>query len=194
MLFLTRQRYLYQPYSSSGRVPTDKGYRFLVEEIQEREMKVEEALIKHLKNLDNKIRDFVGFSQELIKELTNFSSGLILSYIFEKDFLWEEGWKEVLLQPELKQNECLRNFIKLIEETERKIQELVYNEPFNSIRIFIGKENPIIETDEFSIITCRIPFPKTRKGGVLALLGPKRMPYKKNLRLIHTVSEFLTTT
>jgi transcriptional regulator of heat shock response len=191
MMTLVEKDFLFQPYSSSGRVPTNKGYHFFVSELIDK-VKPQKILLEHLKSLEKEMQDLVSFAQNLTRILNNFSSCLILNYIFEKDFLWKEGWPETILEPEFKDQNYLKKFIKLVEETEKKIQEIIYSEPFDQVKIFVGKENPIVHYDEFSMIFSRVRFPKTRKGACLAFLGPKRMPYRKNLQTLYTLLEFLT--
>ncbi len=60
----------------------------------------------------------------------------------------------------------------------------------DEIKIFIGKENPIKEISNCSMIVS--PY-QTKEGerGILAIIGPKRMQYAKNKSLINYVRKLL---
>jgi transcriptional regulator of heat shock response len=55
------------------------------------------------------------------------------------------------------------------------------------MQVFIGKENPFSKVTDFSIMIAECSFPEQGKCKV-ALLGPKRMEYPKN---IHLLTSFL---
>ena len=59
-------------------------------------------------------------------------------------------------------------------------------------KIFIGKENPIKQIHDCSMMIS--PY-KTKSGGkaVLALIGPKRMKYAKNKSLIDYMKKLLSS-
>jgi len=190
MMELARKGLLFRPYSSSGRIPTDKGYLLFVEEFI-KNVRPHKNLLEELKEIKTSLDNLLNFSQHLTRILNEFSSSLVLNYLFEKDLLWEEGWTNTLLEPEFSDRNCVKNFAKLVEETERKIQDIFYNEPFRSVKVFVGRDNPIAKCDEFSIIVSRVKIPKTQKGACVVLLGPKRMSYKRNLQAIYTLFEFV---
>ena len=77
---LTKKGYLYQPHTSAGRLPTDKGYRYFVDKLMEKELST--AWQKEVKA-----------SLELIREMTEFlaeeSSDLALGYLSEERILWK---------------------------------------------------------------------------------------------------------
>ncbi len=190
MISLTKNRYLFQPHSSSGRVPTNKGYNFLVQEIISDELKTQQSLLSQLENFREELQNTITFVQRIVKEFAHLSDCLAMSYSLDRDFLCEDGWKELMFQPEFRDGAVLRDFIKLVKETEKKIGGIFSQEEFNKIRVFIGRDNPISSSDQFSLIICKARFPKSKKGNAIAMLGPKRMAYKKNLCLLYTAFNF----
>ncbi|MCD5396168.1 MAG: DeoR family transcriptional regulator [Candidatus Pacebacteria bacterium] len=193
MVKLAKKGLLFRLYSSSGGVPTDKGYLLFVEEFV-KNLKPCKDLFEELEEIKKDISNLLNFSQNLARILNEFSSSLVLNYLAEKDLLWEEGWRNILLEPEFADRNCLKKFIKFVEETEKKIEDIFLREPPGSFKVFVGKENPILKCEEFGMIISRIRIPKTKKGSCLVFLGPKRMPYKKSLRAIYTLFEFLKKT
>ena len=67
----------------------------------------------------------------------------------------------------------------MIDDFEENIEEIYLPE----IKIYIGKENPVSKAKDFSIITAGF------NGGLFALLGPKRMSYDRNIKLIQEIWE-----
>jgi len=57
------------------------------------------------------------------------------------------------------------------------------------IKIYIGRENTLKEK-EFSIIITEVSFPRKEKG-ILAILGPERMAYDKNISLLNSLTKLL---
>lgn len=186
---LTETGFLYQPHTSAGRVPTDKGYRFFVDNIIESNFKDfdDKKFFEEFEQVEKAIEDSLKFTQLLTKNLASASSNLALSYLFDKDFLWKEGWEEILGEPEFKETEYISNFAKLLKNFEEDIRGL---EVPSKIQIYIGRENPFPKARDFSTIISRCYFPKKQEG-ILAILGPKRMAYQKNISLINSLIKLL---
>jgi len=182
---LTQGGFLYQPHTSAGRVPTDKGYRFFVDNLIESNFiqgEKDKNFFEGFEEIEKVIEDSFKFTQLLTKNLASASSNLALSYLFDKDFLWKEGWEEILGEPEFKESDCISNFAKLLKCFEENIINLEIN---SGIKIYIGKENPFSKARDFSTIISRCYFPENQEG-ILAILGPKRMAYQKNIGLINS--------
>jgi len=65
---LTDAGFLYQPHTSAGRVPTDKGYRFFVDDLLEKDSFNKEDLFKLNNLLKEEIKDSIKFVQLLAKD------------------------------------------------------------------------------------------------------------------------------
>lgn len=204
MTHLTKKEYLSQPHTSSGKVPTDRGYDFFVNGILGNDIQICQPWFAQLKQLEDEFEDINTLVQKSIKKLAAVSDSLMMGYSPDYDFLYEDGWKELMLQPEFRSDEILKNFLKNLGEIEEKIEKFISDEKPKSkdstkeknkknnrmIKIFIGKNNPFFKSDDFSLIISKINLPKTKKGGILAIFGPKRMSYKKNIFLMNTASKF----
>lgn len=180
---LTEKGYLFQPHISAGRVPTDKGFRFFVDKLLERE--IEEIKIeKFFKGL--KMKDEFLFFQNLTKKLAQISKSLVLSYL-EKKIIWKEGWEEILKEPEFKSENLLSKFTKILKKLETKIKNLKLN---SEIKIYIGRENPIKRIEYFSLIVVKCNF-RHKKETIFSLFGPVRMNYNRNISLLKSTKKFL---
>lgn len=183
LVALSENGYLAQPHTSSGRVPTDKGYRFFVDEVLAQDSLAGEKEIAEYQELEQKIRGYVEFVQETGRSLAEASSSLAVVYFPQKSLLWKEGWEEVLRAPEFETREPIENFMKFLVDVEKGIREF-HSE--NVLEIYIGKENPFSKEKDFSIMISAYSFPK-RQTGIMALMGPKRMAYDKNIGLLNSL-------
>lgn len=193
---LTGEGYLRQPHTSSGRIPTDKGYRFYVDRIPERERVKENDFSKSFFGLEEKrgegagkISDALGTIHFAAEKLSQITSDLVLGYFPEKQVCFKEGLESVFRKPEMQRGECFLNFLETIDGWERYFEdEFALNGDF---KIYIGKENPFPKARNCSIIIseCKIPGIPKKKKGVFAILGPTRMAYEENIQLLKSLAD-----
>jgi heat-inducible transcriptional repressor len=184
---LTEAGYLCQPHTSAGRIPTDKGYRFFVDNLLEKGINDFENISEIQKIVRQERKDTVKFIWRLAKFLSDASSELATVYLFEKDCFWKEGWEEVLLKPEFNEKNFVVNFTNLLENFGERAANLKL---MPGIKVYIGRENPLPKAREFSIIfsKCRLP---EEGEAIFTLLGPKRMDYDRNIGLFHSLIKAL---
>lgn len=184
---LTEGGLIFKPHTSSGRVPTDKGYRYFVDELLEKDLFEDEVNIKIENLFTEEIENNINFIQSLTKNLAIVSSSLVLGYLPDEKILWKEGWEEILQEPEFQEKSIIHNFAEVI----NNFEEMMRNVELDShISIFIGKENPFKKAKEFTTMITRCKFPNNKKG-ILAILGPKRMSYEKNINSLSVLVKML---
>lgn len=184
---LTESGFLHQPHTSAGRVPTDKGYRFFVNNLLKEGVSEFEDIFEIEEILEEEKRDFLKLTTHLSKFLAMASSNLATIHLFEKDFFFKEGWEKVLKEPEFEEKTFVIGFAELLQNFENDIKNLDIN---SEIKVYIGKENPFTKSKDFSIISSRCRFPN-KEEGIVSLLGPKRMSYEKNISLINSIVKIL---
>ncbi|MCD6550361.1 hypothetical protein J7K24_02335 [bacterium] len=189
---LADQGYLYQPHTSAGRIPTDKGYRFFVDKLLKKGYRdfVEEKKKKIIEEVREEMKNSIKLVQAASRVIAENSTNLGMSYLLEEDIFWKEGWKDVLSKPEFQEMETTSDFIRMIEEFEKHIKDIL-PENYQETRVYIGRENPLSRSNEFSIITAGFICPELGCRGILAILGPKRMNYNRNISLINFLTHFL---
>lgn len=184
---LTEQGYLGQPHTSAGRVPTDKAYRFFVDNLENIEF--DKKIFRELQGMIEGDEDIFAVLQKLAKSLSSMSLDLTINYVPQKKLFFKEGWGEIFQNPEFKEPNYGLRFLKLVKEIEENIEDfdLAAN---NGIKIYIGNENPILQADDFSMVLSQIMLPQKEKG-ILLILGPTRMAYDRNICLINSVNKLL---
>jgi heat-inducible transcriptional repressor len=177
---LTDFGFLSQPHTSAGRVPTDKAYRFFVNNILENKEETKKEKLR-IEKILKRNQDIVKRIQFLTKELASLSSSLAVSYLFDEDILWKEGWEDLLQEPEFQMSDQISDFVKFLKNFEDEADKMKLN---SEISVFIGKENPFSGPREFSLIISRFSY-SDKESGFVSLLGPKRMAYDKNIALLN---------
>ena len=189
---LTEAGYLFQPFVSSGRVPTDKGYRFFVDKIlkerasgKKRENKNEKKKKEIKKKLAEEKNDPFALSQKLTKALSGACSSMVFLSFLEDDLFFKDGWEELVREPEFGLRNVLIDFSDFIGEIEAGFDEIKARE---NIDVYIGKELPFPQAKDFSLIAKGIILPQNVKARI-SLIGPKRMDYDKNIDLIDSLND-----
>ncbi len=188
---LTDLDYLSQPHTSAGRVPSDKGYRYFVNKILEKEEHFKNRnLVREVRKIEKRIKDEITFLRELTGFLATISSSLTYSYLSEHDFYWKDGFEETLHSPEFEDIKKIHSFLNLVKEFENRWYDKLSNElEDQKIKIYIGSEGPF-HSEDFSILVSKCSFAGNKKA-LLAILGPKRMPYDKNIAIFNSLIRLL---
>jgi transcriptional regulator of heat shock response len=191
MMSLEKNGYIFQPHTSAGRVPTDKGYRLFVDEMAD----YKKARIEAKKTLQTvqedykaqKVREQLHDAVSLIARSTNCVS---FSTTPDNPHTFFLGMSNVLRQPEFTQNSIRASeVIEVLERGNNFIKTLNSLEITDNVRTFIGEENILTEIQSCSIIVTR--YEKDGFKGYIGILGPKRMNYPFNIVLIEEIKKLL---
>ena len=88
MYLLEKYDYLWQPHTSSGRIPTDKGYRFYVDNLMIKSH-LREKEKKEIIQIYNKSKEFeetMKITSQLLSKLTN-NIGVVLAPVIYNDLV-----------------------------------------------------------------------------------------------------------
>ncbi|MEW5805225.1 MAG: hypothetical protein AB1721_00630 [Patescibacteria group bacterium] len=167
---LLAEGYLRKIYFSSGNLPTNKAYRFLVEQILG-----EEVLAAELEfGLEPEIESL----SELVKLLSR-QLGLLTAGIDQDLNLFVDGLEELFNQPDFEtrvQYLALGRVVDFLREAREEIFKKAENLP---AAMFVGRKNPFYQgSDELSWLVSGPG--ENCSPGVLISIGPTRMFYKKN--------------
>lgn len=182
---LEKEGYIFQPHISAGRVPTDKGYRFYIHSLQEKEPSIPEREQKALKKKMSSFSDVdktVKMTTQLLSELTHCASLATLS----STDIYYYGMANIMRQPEFTERSNVLGLADLFDHLTELLAELPNKE---EEIVYIGKENPHLKKAECSIIIA--PYQMKEKEGVLGVIGPTRMSYRRNISLLAFVTSSL---
>ncbi|TXH06820.1 MAG: hypothetical protein E6R05_01075 [Candidatus Moraniibacteriota bacterium] len=192
MLALEEEGYLYQPHTSAGRIPTDLGYRFYVEEMmgdkplsKRDQLRLQEEFLK----LQAKHTRTVRTTAKLLSAL---SGNLAVSGLLEKNEMYDFGMKALIDKPEFQEMGELARVVETLDTLDEKIESLMAGMKDGETRIFIGEENPVAGIKNCAMVVS--PYRNSQgERGILAIIGPKRMEYAKNKSLIEHMKKLLSS-
>ncbi len=191
MAELERMGYIVQPHTSAGRIPTDKGYRFYVNGLNEEkagdlasaafERRAERALslrVVHGGVPERTVRSAVDTLVELTHNLGLATIG---------NQLYMSGLSNLFGQPEFINGIQVRQVAQLLDNLEPWLREAALNEPLS---VYIGAENPIGRTAGCSLIISRFRGPWSDRS-YIGVLGPTRQSYRDVMKLVSRAGEEL---
>jgi heat-inducible transcriptional repressor len=174
--------YIRQPHTSAGRIPTDRGYRFYVNNIadspvRQPEKRAERALtarVQHGGLPERTIRNAVDTLVELTHNLGIATIG---------NQLYMSGLGNLFGQPEFVSGHQVQQVARLLDNLEPWLREAAPNEPLS---VFIGSENPIGRSAGVTLIISRFRSPFSDHS-YIGILGPTRQSYRDVMALVaHT--------
>ena len=181
-----------QPHTSAGRVPTDAGYRFYVNNIDggednrgeterrslERGTHALEVRVSSQSRADTAIRGAVDALVELTGNLGLATIG---------GQLYLAGLTRLFTQPEFGDTRRVEAVAKLLDNLEPWLREAA---PGEALNIFIGHENPIGKNSEVSLIISKFRSPFSDRS-YIGVLGPTRQNYSKVMSLVKYAGNML---
>ena len=187
MQVLEKQGYIKQPYTSSGRVPTDKGFRYFVNQLMDRvklTLKEQDKLKTELMKLQLANAEV---SRRLAKLLSEHSQQA--SFVLLPEEISAGGLSNILSNPALPAQdakEIAEFFDHLDEHAEKMMQDYSSHGP----EARIGREITLSKNSDYSMIVSGLKLPSGKKG-VIGLVGPKSMKYEKNMTLMEYIAKLL---
>jgi heat-inducible transcriptional repressor len=190
MTALEQEGYLYQPHISAGRIPTDKGYRYFVEEVmKEKELSKDEQQKMQREFLKLKAQN-TRLTRTTAKLLSHVSGNFAISGLIDGDEFSDFGMRELMEAPEFKELDEMCRLVEMLDYVDEKFDQLTKDMKEGETKIYIGKENPIKGSANCSMMVSPYRLSSGEKG-ILALIGPKRMEYAKNKSMIEYVKKLL---
>ncbi len=189
MAELERQGFIAQPHTSAGRVPTDQGYRFYVNQLSEsgnlpKEPRAERALAARVSG--------AGLPEQTIKNtvdtLVELTHNLGLATIGPQ--LYMSGLSNLFGQPEFMHPGQVQEIARLLDNLQPWLNETAPNEPLS---VYIGRENPIGRSAGASLIISKFRSPFS-DASYIGVLGPTRQNYGDVMGLVGRAGKALEDT
>lgn len=175
---------LEQPHTSAGRIPTDQGYRFFVDNlINGFELNKDEEKLIHNLFAVSKTGEFI---KELCRTLAHLSRTFSWVGIPGENIFYESGFSEILNEPEFRESENIKTFARFADLLDEEIKDLFLGLETKDEKIFIGSENPLKEARAYSMILSSWEHPNGFRGFV-GMIGPRRMNYAKQRAIVKKI-------
>lgn len=182
MAELERLGYITHPHTSAGRIPTDKGYRYYVNQLAD-ETKLPKSSIENRAERALAARVSVAGVPELairnaVDTLVELTHNLGLATI--GDQLYMSGLSNLFGQPEFMHPGQVQEVARLLDNLQPWLYEAAPNEPLS---VYIGRENPIGRSAGASLIISRFRSPFSDRS-YIGVLGPTRQSYRDVMSLV----------
>jgi transcriptional regulator of heat shock response len=177
---------------SSGKIPTQKGYRFFVDKLltdeEKNEVLIRSIFEKHIEEYRlSKTKESLFDAMRLVSQLSRNVAFATL----DNDRTFYLGLSNVLRSPEfITEPEKGAQVVEIFEGRE-KFREMLSNMDLieNDVKIFIGEENILKEVSSCAMVVGK--FRGNLASGYIGILGPMRMKYSFNRALVRNILEMI---
>jgi heat-inducible transcriptional repressor len=191
MAELEKEGYITHPYTSGGRLPTTRGYRYYVDFLLA-QMELLEAEKAHISNEYKKeigrLEDALEKTSRVISMITHYAG--IVSFLDWQDRIFYQGIGQILEQPEFKDYAHLRMIVKLIEE-KGHLLDIINRDFKEKVKVYIGDELACPGMENCALVVSSYKL-KNKSLGRLAVLGPQRMEYRHTIPALEYISGVLS--
>jgi heat-inducible transcriptional repressor len=186
---------LAQLHTSGGRVPTDRAYRFYVDNVIARNdfSLPQKIRIRISRDINKSEAEPRSINQTVAKLVSELSDNLAIANTLEGDDFFKHGLTGLFSFPEFRELESIfritdifEHFDRIFNQVEREFFRNYHPQRQSGIRIVIGRENPMNNIKNETVILARYNLPHNQTGS-LTVIGPMRMDYRKNISLINYV-------
>lgn len=190
MAELEKQGFIMQPHKSAGRIPTDKGYRYFVNELMRRF----ELSEKERKMLKTELVKLSAAHEQLGRSISNLLSQVSgqAAFALLPNQSSATGLSHIIGDPEFADPKTMKQVAQLLEHIDDHANHLIKKTDVTAEAI-IGGESPVPVPKNLSLIVSNVKM-KDGKKGVIGIIGPKRMSYAKNLSIIEYLAKLIAGT
>lgn len=185
---LEEEGYVVQPHTSAGRIPTDKGYRYYVNNLtfQDPTKTQMRRMAGRLTQYQEEYERPARATAKLLAELAR--SIAVSGYLASRD-IHEAGLGSLFAEEGEDSQHTAREASVFLDNIDQHIEELAeYSD--GAVQIYIGSENPIGTAEHTSLLVRTAQLP-TGEQAVLLIVGPKRMQYGRNVSLLDSVASLI---
>jgi transcriptional regulator of heat shock response len=195
MAELEERGLLEQPYTSAGRVPTEAGYRYYVDEFV-RDGELEDKPRRELENAVVELeRDMEAAARKFAKTVAAITGETAVIRIGSQAYL--TGVSNLMGKPEFREGDLMRTAMRAIDELDAIVGDLERRASGDlspeasaqgGVSVLIGADNPFGR--ELSSVVTVFAAPDVGEA-VIGILGPRRMDYETNVALLRYIRERL---
>lgn len=187
---LEDEGYLTHPHTSAGRIPTERGYRYFVNNLMQEIQLLEDEKQRIKAEYERASRELellLDKTSQVLSNVTHYTSIISVDGWGNKVFCKGTGF--VVEYPDYQDIAKIKNILVALDEKE-KILQVINKGLEDRVNIFIGHEIESSGIDSCSLVVSSY---KTKQGakGRMAILGPTRMNYEKVVSALDYFSELI---
>lgn len=187
--------YLAHLHTSGGRMPTDRAYRYFVDNLLEEDAC--EPAVEEKRKIKSELAKASGSPHEVNKAiaqlLSNLSENLVIANVIENEDFYKIGLSSLFELPEFRAFDKAFRLTSFFDGFENLFDHLVkeflgdvtrFHQPMeDEVKVFIGRENPVKDIRDETVMFAKYNLPHNFTGA-LTLVGPTRMNYARNIGLV----------
>ena len=184
MAYLEEDGFITAPHTSAGRIPTEKGYSFYIENF----LKDKDPDPRQVQTIDKILKDKSVQKEEKIKNIAKTVadlSGQAVILSFNRTSFYYTGISNILKKPEFADLDIIYDLGEVVDQLD-EVMSQVNDFVKNDVEIYIGKDNPF--SDNCSVILTNYNF-DAEISGVFGILGPVRMDYCMNYSIVKYLNQ-----
>jgi heat-inducible transcriptional repressor len=172
MVNLTKAKYLRQPYTSAGRVPTPQAMKFYINQLMEEKNMSLSDEVKAKEEVWDSRANFDKLMTEATHALANRTNSIAVATTDDGE-VWKWGYDNVFSHPEFANLAVCQVVFQMLEE-QKRFHELFWERMtgISPIEVLFGEELGWANFEPVSVIATR--FNAGGKSGVLGVVGPFR--------------------
>lgn len=177
--------YVLQPHTSAGRIPTDRGYRYYVD--HQEVAKISRRQLERLAILLNTYRHKYHSPAQIMARALAQSTGALAAagWLHEHD-IHQAGLRSLARKFAHIPPESICEALEMLDNLEPALQQFSEMEEPHP-QVYIGSENPFMRAQHISVVVHRLR--SNDHEIILLLVGPKHMPYKRNVAWLSGIGE-----
>lgn len=185
MAELEQRGLLEQPHTSAGRIPTEAGYRYYVDQFvqknatgDQRRPELEAAVAELERDMESAARKFARTVAQVTGETAVIRVG-------SQAYL--TGVANLMDKPELRVGDLMRSAMAAFDDLDALMND-VERRAGKEVTVLIGEDNPFGRSFSSVVTVCAMP---DAGEAVIGIIGPTRMDYDTNVALMRYIHERL---
>ncbi|HTM69128.1 MAG TPA: DeoR family transcriptional regulator [Candidatus Binatia bacterium] len=184
MVELEERGLLEQPHTSAGRIPTEAGYRYYVDEFVRGGEELEDKPRRELETAVVELeQDMEAAARKFAKTVAAITGETAIIRVGTQAYL--TGVSNLMGKPESREGDLVRSAMRAIDELDAIVGDLE-RRAGDEVSVLIGAENPFGR--ELSSVVTVFAAPDVGEA-VIGILGPTRMDYDTNVALLRYIRE-----
>ncbi|HUV42762.1 MAG TPA: hypothetical protein VMY36_02530 [Patescibacteria group bacterium] len=182
MAALTKMKYLHQPHTSAGRIPSKEAFKFYVNQLmEEKKLSVADEVAAKEKVWDSRF-DFDKLMHEATKALAERSRTLAVAATKKGD-VYHAGYANILEMPEFYDIDVTRAILSMLDETNRLLNLFSHSFGEEQIHLLLGDELGYDFLEPCGMIFVKFDA-GPEKSGSLGVIGPMRLDYPRVIPMV----------
>ncbi|MFH1426140.1 MAG: HTH domain-containing protein [Candidatus Kerfeldbacteria bacterium] len=186
MTALEDEGYIMQPHTSAGRVPTEQGYQFYIENF----MHQKELNRRQRETLDSaadrQTLDVADRMKRMAKTVADMTNEAVIVSIGPHNYFYT-GISHLFRKPEFAEMEMVMAMNELFEDMD-KMRGMLDDIMSDDISVMIGHDNPFSANCAFLASKYLL---NEDAVGMMGILGPMRMDYDTNLAILEYMESLI---